>query len=38
MNRVKNDGEKKIVDPKPSLKAVAKTVKEMMRKNLSFYL
>ena len=32
MDRVKNDGEKKIVDPKPSLKAVAKTVKEMMRK------
>ena len=32
LDRVKNDGEKKIVDPKPSLKAVAKTVKEMMRK------
>ena len=32
MDRVKNDGEKKIVDPKPSLKSVAKTVKEMMRK------
>ena len=32
LDRVKNDGEKKLVDPKPSLKAVAKTVKEMMRK------
>ena len=32
LDRVKNDGEKKIVDPKPSLKSVAKTVKEMMRK------
>ena len=31
MNRVKK-GEKDLVDPKPSLKAVAKTVKEMMRK------
>ena len=32
LDRVKNDGEKKLVDPKPSLKAVAKTVKEMMRR------
>ena len=31
MDRVKK-GEKDLVDPKPSLKAVAKTVKEMMRK------
>ena len=32
LDRVKNDGEKKLVDPKPSLKAVAKTVKEMMKR------
>ena len=31
MDRVKK-GEKDLVDPKPSLKSVAKTVKEMMRK------
>ena len=31
LDRVKK-GEKDLVDPKPSLKAVAKTVKEMMRK------
>jgi len=35
MDRVKK-GEKDLVDPKPSLKSVAKTVKEMMRKKKDY--